>query len=115
MGTHFQNAVLFAQDSPDRVPELPDNYVALGFFLLIAIVAVISILAATWISARKGFLIIALKEKMIERGMSAAEIERVLAAGTKKGCSPSPSVSERELPPEKPQPTPMRWPAHSQS
>src|SRR5689334_7625995 len=107
MGTDFLNTVLLAQASQDRLPELPDNYVALAFFLMVAVVAVISVFATAWVSAKKSFHLTALKEKMIERGMSAAEIERVLAAGIKKGCAPSPSISERELPPEKPQPSPM--------
>jgi hypothetical protein len=115
MNTHFLNALLFAQDSQDRLPELPGNYVGLVWLIIIGVVAVIAILTTAWVNVTKSFHITALKEKMVERGMSAAEIERVLAAGTKKGCSPPASIDEPQLPPEKPQPSPMRWPAHSHS
>lgn len=112
MHSLFTNAILFAQSSQDRLPELPSNYVGLAWLMIIGVTAVIAILATAWVNVKKSFHAMALKEKMIDRGMSASEIERVLAAGTKASCA---STESRELPPEKPQPSPMRWPAHSHS
>jgi hypothetical protein len=54
-----------------------------------------------------------LKRLMIERGMSADEIERILAAGTGKQIQLP--TQDETLPPAKPQAGPMKWPVHSQN
>jgi hypothetical protein len=55
----------------------------------VAVVSVVAIVASAWRSIRKTDLEVALKQDMLNRGLSAADIERVLQA------SSTPSPPER--------------------
>jgi hypothetical protein len=48
------------------------------------ITSVVSSIAGNWRKVREAEQTAALKQSMIDKGMSAADIERVLSAGTKK-------------------------------
>lgn len=74
----------------------------LGWLVLFGVIAWL------WASRREALALLALKKSMVERGMSADEIERVLAAGTKREYAP---IADR--PPPKPHPAPMDWPVAS--
>lgn len=74
------------------------------FVMIVAIVAV-----GSWSTTRTNMARLRLKEMMLERGMSAEEIERVLAAGE---TTLPPSTATRSAP-KKPQPGPMEWPVGS--
>ena len=52
------------------------------FWMAIVLVVCVPAVAGTWRMMRRDELDAALKHDMIERGMSAAEIEQVLAART---------------------------------
>lgn len=67
--------------------------------------------AAGWSKARQAKYQHDLKILMIQRGMSADEIERVLAAGT--GEQVKFPLHDETSPPAKPQAGPMKWPVHS--
>lgn len=71
---------------------------------------VLWMVASGWSKARQIKQQHELKLLMIQRGMSADEMERVLAAGTGKQLQLLP---QDELPPAKPQAGPMKWPVHS--
>ncbi len=51
------------------------------FWIAVAVMATVPTLAWAWVSVQKSRHERDLKERMIERGMSADEIERVLGAG----------------------------------
>ncbi len=85
-------------------------YVPTGFFIMIAVIVAINVLAQVWSKGRELAAMCRLKERMIDRGMSAEEIERVIMAGTGKALPPS---SKAPIPPAKPYPSPVDWPAHS--
>ncbi len=54
------------------------------FWLAIASMVCVPVVAQYWRQMRRDELDASLKQDMIARGMSAVEIERVLAAGRKK-------------------------------
>jgi hypothetical protein len=59
-------------------------------FAAVTLMSVIPTLAHYWYKARKAELETSLKQDMLQRGMSAAEIQQVLEAsadGARKGCS----------------------------
>ncbi|HEX6985592.1 MAG TPA: hypothetical protein VF170_09455 [Planctomycetaceae bacterium] len=55
-----------------------------AFWLMVAVVCVAPSLAYYWYKLKKTELEAGLKQTMLDRGMSAEEIERVLRAGNKK-------------------------------
>jgi hypothetical protein len=66
------------QDLWSRVPS--HDLVALAFFVLTFLAGVIVWLSLQWRLHRRTELEVALKQDMVARGMSAADIERVLGA-----------------------------------
>lgn len=68
---------------------LADEEIVLGiaFFAAAALIAVVTIVATQQRRAREAAYNARLKQLMIERGMSAEEIERVITSGAPKGRS----------------------------
>jgi hypothetical protein len=60
--------------------------IGLTAVLMGPLIAIVAIASAAWARVRRMEMEASLKEQMIERGMSADEIERVLAAGQGKRC-----------------------------
>jgi hypothetical protein len=48
--------------------------------------AICGIIASSWLKARKSDNITRLKQDLVDRGMSADEIERIVSAGWKTPC-----------------------------
>jgi hypothetical protein len=90
-------------------------YVPTGFFIMITIIVAMNLLAKAWTKGRELMVLARLKERMIERGMSADEIERVIVAGTDKYVPRTPVTTASMNPPPKPQPAPMDWPMHAKN
>lgn len=87
-------------------------FVPSGFFIMITVIVAINVLAKAWSKGRELAALCRLKERMIDRGMSAEEIERVLVAGTDKTLV---SSNKATVPPAKPYPAPVDWPAHARN
>ena len=71
-----------------------DTIMAVGVVLVMAGVPLASILGWYWLKLHQTRSDNALKQAMVERGMSAAEIERVMAAGAPdddEGCEKKPA------------------------
>lgn len=83
---------------------------AVGLVTLALIGWIISLIVSAWGRGRQIKQQHELKVLMIQRGMSADEMERVLAAGTGKQHQLLP---QDETPPAKPQAGPIKWPVHS--
>lgn len=100
--------MIFAQTFAWSVGMVP-----IALFAVLGATWIIQILASTWAQAREASERNELKRMMIERGMNANEIERILAAGTDKQTKAALPVETS--PPLKPQAGPMNWPVHSHS
>jgi hypothetical protein len=61
----------------------------LGMFVVIGLTTMISLMAKYWFKHRRLEMETALKQDMVNRGMSAEDIERVLLASTVKDCEAS--------------------------
>jgi hypothetical protein len=57
-----------------------------GFFCLVCLTGIIALLATLWYKHRRLEIETALKQDMLNRGMSAEEIERVMRASASKDC-----------------------------
>lgn len=89
------------------------NVVPVTIFLVLGASWIVSAIAMAWVKGRETSERNELKRMMIERGMGADEIERVLLAGaSNKNQIPN---QEKTSPPAKPQAGPMNWPVHSNS
>lgn len=100
--------IIFAQTFAWSVGMVP-----IALFAVLGATWIIQILASTWAQSRESSERNELKRMMIERGMNANEIERILAAGTDKQTKAALPVETS--PPHKPQAGPMNWPVHSNS
>lgn len=87
--------------------------VPIAIFAVFGVTWIVQIIASTWAQAREASERNELKRMMIERGMNADEIERILAAGTDKQAKVA--LPAESSPPPKPQAGPMNWPVHSHS
>lgn len=87
--------------------------VPLAIFAVCGVAWIIQILASTWAQSRETSERNELKRMMIERGMNADEIERILAAGTDKQAKDA-RFGETSAP-SKAHTGPMSWPVHSNS
>jgi hypothetical protein len=63
--------------------------VPLGLTAIGALIAIVSVLAAYWHKVRVAEMDAALKHKMLEQGMSADDIKKVMEASTGSGSTPS--------------------------
>lgn len=89
------------------------NVVPVTIFLVLGASWIVSAIAMAWVKTRETSERNELKRMMIERGMNADEIERILLAGA--GSKGQLSNREKAPPPPKPQAGPMNWPVHSNS
>ncbi len=89
------------------------NIVPVTIFLVLGASWIVSAVATACVKARETSEHNELKRMMIERGMNANEIERILAAGTDKQTKAA--LPAETSPPLKPQAGPMNWPVHSHS
>lgn len=85
--------LLFADGITSILEKPSDNLIMLLMMGGLVLVAVIALIGGIWHSFRKTEIEGCLKRDMIERGMSADEIERVLAA--KMGPPKTPAVVMR--------------------
>ena len=73
-----------------------DTIMAVGLVLVMAGIPLASILGWYWLKLHQTRSNNALKQSMVERGMSADEIERVIAAGAEEGETSKPGASGRK-------------------